>query len=205
MTVHDLKISPPGDIEDKVSQPSAEQAEEAVRVLLRWAGDDPRRAGLIETPKRVVAAYKEWFRGYNQDPEKILNKTFDEVEGYSDWIVLKDIGFQSFCEHHLAPIVGKAHVAYLPTERVVGISKLARLVDAFSKRLQIQERLTIQIAKTLDQTLKPKGVAVVVEAEHHCMCTRGVNKNGVSLLTSSFLGEAEKDREFRKEFLNSVG
>ncbi len=205
MTVYDLKISPSGDIEDKVSQPSAEQAEEAVRVLLRWAGDDPRREGLIETPKRVVAAYKEWFRGYNEDPEKILNKTFEEVEGYSDWIVLKDIGFQSFCEHHLAPIVGKAHVAYLPTERVVGISKLARLVDAFSKRLQIQERLTIQIAKTLDQTLKPKGVAVVVEAEHHCMCTRGVNKNGVSLVTSSFLGEAEKDREFRKEFFNSVG
>jgi GTP cyclohydrolase I len=204
MTVYDLKINSPGKVGSEIAKPSSEEAEEAVRVLLRWAGDDPNREGLIETPKRVVAAYTEWFRGYDENPQEILNKTFEEVEGYSDWITLKNIAFESFCEHHLAPIMGKAHVGYLPADRVVGISKLARLVDAYSKRLQIQEKLTNQIAKTLDQVLKPKGVAVVIEAEHHCMCTRGVHKSGVSLITSSFLGEAANDRDFRSEFYNSV-
>jgi GTP cyclohydrolase I len=189
-----------GQSEDLAAKPSAAEAEEAVRTLLRWAGDDPTREGLVDTPSRVVKAYKEWFAGYNQDPEKILEKTFDEVEGYSEMVTLKDIRFESFCEHHLAPIIGIVHLAYIPQGRVVGISKLARLVDVFSKRLQVQEKMTSQIADTLQRALKPIGVAVLVEGEHHCMCTRGVHKTSTSMISSAFTGEFLKKQKFKDEF-----
>lgn len=194
-----------GQSKDLVAKPSALEAEEAVRTLLRWAGDDPTREGLVDTPSRVVKAYKEWFAGYNQDPEKILEKTFDEVEGYSEMVTLKDIRFESFCEHHLAPIIGTAHVAYIPQGRVVGISKLARLVNVFSKRLQVQEKMTSQIANTLQRTLKPIGVAVLVEGEHHCMCTRGVHKTSTSMISSAFTGEFLKKQKFKDEFYKIIG
>lgn len=194
-----------GQSKDLVAKPSAVEAEEAVRTLLRWAGDDPTREGLVDTPSRVVRAYKEWFAGYNQDPEKILEKTFDEVEGYSEMVTLKDIRFESFCEHHLAPIIGTAHVAYIPQGRVVGISKLARLVDVFSKRLQVQEKMTSQIAETLQRALKPIGVAVLVEGEHHCMCTRGVHKTSTSMISSAFTGEFLKKQKFKDEFYKIIG
>ena len=186
-------------------KPSREEAEEAVRTLLRWAGDDPTREGLLDTPKRVAKAYEEWFVGYHVDPEAYLRRTFEEVEGYDEMVVLKDIGFESYCEHHLAPIIGRAHVAYLPTQRVVGISKLARVVDAYAKRLQIQEKMTAQIANAINSVLEPAGVAVVIEATHQCMTTRGVHKPGVSMVTSSMLGAFRDDHITRREFLSIIG
>ena len=183
-------------------KPSLDEVREAVKTLILWAGDDPEREGLFETPDRVAKAFNEWFRGYEQDPVKVLEKTFTEVEGYEDWVVLKSIRLESYCEHHLAPIIGTVRVAYLPDKLVVGISKLARVVDIFSKRLQIQERLTREIGLTIDSVLKPKGVAVLIEAEHHCMCTRGVHKPGTSMVTTTFLGEAKTDVDFRRSFLD---
>jgi GTP cyclohydrolase IA len=187
-----------------VSRPSREEAEEAVRVLLRWAGDDPRREGLIDTPARVVRAYEEFFAGYQVEPRDILARTFSEVDGYDEMIVLKDIRFESYCEHHMVPIIGRAHVAYLPNHRVVGISKLARLVDAFAKRLQIQEKMTVQIADTLNEVLQPAGVGVILEASHQCMSTRGVHKAGVEMVTSRMLGTFRTDASTRREFLSIV-
>ncbi len=187
------------------SRPSAEEAEEAVRTLLRWAGDDPAREGLIDTPARVVRAYREWFAGYDKDPEELLERTFEEVSGYSEMVTLKDIRFESFCEHHLAPIIGVVHVSYIPKGRVVGISKIARLVDAFSKRLQVQEKMTSQIANTLQTTLKPYGVAVLVEGDHHCMCTRGVHKTTSNMISSAFTGDYLKKQKLKDEFLKIIG
>lgn len=180
------------------------QAEEAVRTLIRWAGDNPEREGLKATPDRVARAYKEFFSGYGQDPVKILSRTFEETEGYDEMIVLKDIEFESYCEHHMVPIIGKAHVAYIPNKRVVGISKLARLVDIFAKRLQIQEKFTAQIANTINSILMPKGVGVIVISSHQCMTTRGVHKRGVVMQTSSMLGSFRSDARTRKEFLELV-
>jgi GTP cyclohydrolase I len=187
-----------------VRRPSREEAEEAVRVLLRWAGDDPAREGLRGTPGRVTRAYEEFFAGYQSDPIELLQRTFEETNGYDEMVVLKDIRFESHCEHHLAPIIGRAHIAYLPNKRVVGISKLARLVDAFAKRLQIQEKMTAQIATTLSDVLRPKGVAVVIEAAHQCMTTRGVHKPGVSMITSHMLGAFRTDPSTRREFLAHI-
>src|SRR5215831_21272757 len=167
-----------------MSKPTREEAEKAIETLLRWAGDDPSREGLADTPARVAKAFEEWFSGYGQDPEEYLTRTFEEIEGYDDMVILKDIHFESHCEHHLAPIIGHAHVGYLPTNRVVGISKLARVVEAFARRLQIQEKLTAEIAHAIDEILKPKGVGVVIEAEHSCMSLRGVNALGSTLTTS---------------------
>lgn len=186
-------------------RPSREEAEEAVRTLLRWAGDDPTREGLADTPGRVARAYEEWFRGYAEDPEDYLKRTFEEVEGYDEMIVLKDIRFESCCEHHMAPIIGKAHVAYLPTNRVVGISKLARTVETYAKRLQVQEKMTAQIANAINKVLEPKGVAVVIEAQHQCMTTRGVHKPGVTMVTSTMLGDFRKNPMTRREFLTIIG
>jgi GTP cyclohydrolase IA len=188
-----------------LARPSRAEAEDAVRVLLRWAGDDPSREGLIDTPARVVRAYEEFFAGYASDPREILSRTFSEVDGYDEMIVLKDIRFESYCEHHMVPIIGRAHVAYLPEHRVVGISKLARLVDAFAKRLQIQEKMTAQIADTLNEALQPKGVGVILEASHQCMSTRGVHKAGVEMVTSRMLGTFRTDPSTRREFLAIVG
>jgi len=185
--------------------PSRAEAEAAVRTLIRWAGDDPTREGLLDTPARVARAYEEFFAGYQEDPAAILSRTFEEVEGYDEMIVLKDVRFESYCEHHMVPIIGKAHVAYLPRRRVVGISKLARLVDAYAKRLQIQERMTVQIADTLQEILQPKGVAVVIEAAHQCMTTRGVHKPGVAMVTSRMLGAFRDDPTTRREFFAIVG
>ncbi len=203
MGVHDFSIKALGSDSRDVEKPSEQEALEAVRTLLKWAGDNPNRDGLLETPKRVLKAYDEWFMGYNEDPGKILAKTFKEVEGYQDWVVLKSIRLESYCEHHLAPIIGKASVAYLPNGLVVGISKLARVVELYAKRLQIQERLTREIGLTIDAVLRPRGVAVLIEAEHHCMCTRGVNKPGTTMVTTTFLGEAQTDVDFRRSFLDS--
>jgi GTP cyclohydrolase I len=186
-------------------RPTTSEAEDAVRVLLRWAGDDPNREGLLDTPGRVIRAYRQWFRGYEEDPVAMLQRTFEEVEGYDEMVVLRDIRFESYCEHHLAPIIGVAHVGYIPTGRVVGISKLARLVDAYAKRLQVQEKLTAQIANTLMTVLQPRGVAVVMEGEHHCMSTRGVHKHGVSMVTSTMLGGFRDDPRTRKEFMDIIG
>ena len=202
MGLHDFSIEPYSNNGLDSDKPSEQEALEAVRTLLRWAGDDPNREGLKETPKRVLKAYNEWFKGYAENPTEILGKTFQEVEGYDDWVVLKSIRLESYCEHHLAPIIGNARVAYLPDGLVVGISKLARVVEVYSKRLQIQERLTREIGLIIDKVLKPKGVAVLVEAEHHCMCTRGVNKPGTALVTTTFLGEAKTDIDFRRSFLD---
>ncbi len=180
-------------------------AEEAVRNLIRWAGDDPDREGLRDTPDRVVRAFEEFFSGYREDPEEMLQRTFEETDGYDEMIVLRDISFVSHCEHHLLPIIGKAHVAYLPNRRVVGISKLARVVDAFARRLQIQEKMTAQIANTIDSALQPQGVAVVIEAEHQCMTTRGVQKPGVAMVTSRMLGCFRTDAKTRWEFEALIG
>jgi GTP cyclohydrolase I len=188
----------------KSAAPSRAEAEEAVRTLLRWAGDNPERDGLIETPSRVVKAFEEYFRGYHDDPEAILQKTFEETEGYDEMIVLRGIRFESHCEHHLAPIVGKAWVGYIPNGRVVGISKLARVVEAYAKRLQIQEKMTSQIANTIQEVLNPQGVAVIIKAEHHCMTTRGVNKPGTDLVTSRMLGVFRDNAITRQEFLSMV-
>jgi GTP cyclohydrolase I len=189
----------------KALRPTRKEAEDAVRTLLRWAGDDPTREGLKDTPARVARAYGEWFRGYFEDPEAMLQRTFEEVEGYDEMVILRGIRFESYCEHHLAPIIGKAHVGYLPTDRVVGISKLARVVDAYAKRLQVQEKMTAQIAGTLNRVLQPQGVAVVIEAEHQCMSTRGVHKPGVTMATSTMLGAFRRNPETRREFLNFIG
>jgi len=183
--------------------PSRAEAEEAVRTLIRWAGDDPAREGLLDTPSRVARAYREWFSGYGQDPAAMLARTFEEVGGYDEMVVLRDIPVKSYCEHHMAPIRGVAHVAYLPDGRVVGISKLARLVEGYARRLQVQERLTAEIADTLHRTLKPKGVAVVVDAAHECMSSRGVNTQGSSLLTRAFRGVFQQD-EARRDVLAAL-
>ena len=185
-----------------VGRPSRSEAEEAVRTLLRWAGDDPRREGLLGTPGRVARAFEEFFRGYDTDPVELLQRTFEEVEGYDEMVVLRDIRFESHCEHHLAPIIGKAHIAYLPTNRVVGISKLARLVEVYAKRLQIQEKMTAQIANTINDVLKPQGVAVLIKAQHHCMTTRGIHKPGTDLVTSRMLGWFRDNPATRQEFLS---
>jgi GTP cyclohydrolase IA len=187
------------------ARPSREKAEEAIRTLLLWAGDDPSREGLIDTPARVARAFEDWFSGYNEDPEEYMRRTFEEVEGYDDMIVLRDIRFESHCEHHLAPIIGKAHVGYLPNNKVVGISKLARVVEAYARRLQVQEKMNAQIANTIQKVLEPKGVAVVIEAVHQCMTTRGVHKAGVSMVTSTMLGEFRKNPLTRREFLSVIG
>ena len=180
-------------------------AEAAVRTLLQWAGEDPNREGLLDTPSRVARAYKDWFSGYALDPAEYLRRTFKEVEGYDELIVLRDIGFESHCEHHMAPIIGRAHVGYLPSGRVVGISKLARVVEAYARRFQVQEKLTAQIANTILDVLQPRGVAVVVEASHECMTTRGIHKRGVSMVTSAMLGTFRDDARTRAEFLQFVG
>jgi GTP cyclohydrolase I len=187
------------------ARPSRKAAEAAVRTLIEWAGDDPERPGLRGTPDRVVRSYEEFFRGYHTDPVELLQRTFDEINGYDEMVVLKDIRFESHCEHHIAPIIGKAHIAYLPDRRVIGISKLARLVEVYSKRLQIQEKMTAQIANTLSEVLQPKGVAVVIEAAHQCMTTRGVHKPGVSMVTSTMVGAFLNDPTTRREFLAMIG
>ena len=186
-------------------RPSREEAETAVRTLIEWAGDDPTREGLRATPSRVVRSFEEFFQGYETDPVELLQRTFEETEGYDEMVVLKDIRFESHCEHHMAPIIGKAHVAYLPKSRVVGISKLARLVEVYSRRLQIQEKMTVQIANTLNDVLQPRGVGVVIEAAHQCMTTRGVHKTGVTMVTSSMLGDFRTNSDTRREFLNIIG
>ena len=188
-----------------LTRPSREEAEAAVRTLIRWAGDDPDREGLVGTPDRVVRSYEEFFRGYDEDPREMLQRTFEEVEGYDEMIVLTDIRFESHCEHHMVPIIGKVHIGYLPDRRVVGISKLARLVEVYAKRLQIQEKMTAQIADALQAVLKPRGVAVVVEAAHQCMTTRGVHKSGVSMVTSRMVGAFRSDARTRREFLSIIG
>ncbi|MGB6486177.1 MAG: GTP cyclohydrolase I FolE [Steroidobacteraceae bacterium] len=182
-----------------------ETAEEAVRTLLRWAGEDPAREGLRDTPGRVVSAYREWFGGYGSDPADYLRRTFEEVGGYDEMIVLRDIAFESHCEHHMAPIIGRVHVGYLPTDKVVGISKLARVVDGYARRFQVQEKLTAQIAGCIDEVLHPRGVGVVVDAVHQCMTTRGVHKRGVSLITSRMTGTFRSDARTRAEFLQFIG
>ncbi len=186
-------------------RPARDEAEAAVRVLIEWAGDDPDREGLRGTPGRVVRSFEEFFNGYETDPVELLQRTFEETEGYDEMVVLKDIRFESHCEHHMAPIIGKAHVAYLPNRRVVGISKLARLVEAYSRRLQIQEKMTVQIANTLNEVLQPRGVGVVIEAAHQCMTTRGIHKPGVSMVTSHMLGGFRDDPSTRREFLAFIG
>ena len=188
----------------KPRKPSRKQAEEAVRTLLLWAGEDPRREGLLDTPKRVASAYEDWFSGYKDDPVRYLRRTFEEVEGYDEMIVLRDIEFESHCEHHMAPIIGRAHVGYLPRKKVVGISKLARVVEAFARRFQVQEKMTAQIANCIEEVLKPKGVGVVVEASHQCMTTRGVHKSSVSMVTSQMGGAFRKDARTRAEFLRMI-
>lgn len=190
---------------DKIPMPTREEAQEAVRTLIRWAGDDPTREGLLDTPKRVTKAYREWFSGYEEDPAEVLARTFEEVEGYDDIVLLKGIRLESYCEHHMAPIIGTAHIGYLPAGKVVGISKLARLVDLYSKRLQVQEKLTAQIAATLDRVLAPRGVAVLIEAEHQCMSTRGVHKHGVDTLTTRFTGVFKDDRALEERFMRMIG
>lgn len=191
--------------ETQLRKPSRKQAEDAVRILLLWAGDDPLREGLIDTPQRVARAYEDWFSGYKDDPISYLERTFEEVEGYDEMIVLRDISFESHCEHHMAPIIGKAHVGYLPRNKVVGISKLARVVEAFARRFQVQEKMTAQIANCIENVLKPKGVGLVIEATHQCMTTRGVHKSNVSMVTSQMTGTFRKDARTRAEFLRMIG
>ncbi len=186
-------------------RPSREAAEQAVRTLIRWAGDDPDREGLVGTPDRVARSYEEFFAGYHEDPQEILRRTFEETEGYDEMVVLRDIRLESHCEHHMVPIIGRAHVAYLPDRRVVGISKLARVVEIYARRLQIQEKMTAQIANTIEEVLRPRGVAVVVEAAHQCMTTRGVHKAGVTMVTSRMIGAFRDSGETRREFLSMIG
>ena len=188
----------------KPRKPSRKQAEEAIRTLLLWAGEDPRREGLVDTPKRVVSAYEDWFSGYREDPITFMKRTFEEVEGYDEMIVLRDIGFESHCEHHMAPIIGRAHVGYLPNNKVVGISKLARVVEAFARRFQVQEKMTAQIANCIWNVLNPKGVGVVIEATHQCMTTRGIHKSDVSMVTSQMIGGFRSDARTRAEFLRMI-
>jgi GTP cyclohydrolase IA len=186
------------------NRPSRAEAEGAVRTLIRWAGDDPEREGLLGTPSRVVRAYEEWFAGYDEDPRDYLKRTFEEVAGYDEIVLLRDVRFVSHCEHHMAPILGRVHIAYLPRNRVVGISKLIRLVDAYAKRLQVQEKLTAEIASCLDSVLKPHGVAVVVEGTHECMTTRGVRRSDVTMVTSRMLGVFRDQPQTRAEFLAAI-
>jgi GTP cyclohydrolase IA len=190
---------------DQEHRPSRAEAEQAVRTLLRWAGDDPAREGLLGTPGRVARAFEEWFAGYDRDPVDYLQRTFEEVENYDEMVVLRDIRFESHCEHHLAPIIGRAHIGYLPSGRVVGISKLARVVELYAKRLQIQEKMTAQIANSIAEVLRPEGVAVVLEASHQCMTTRGVHKSGVTMVTSRMLGAFRDNPSTRREFLTLIG
>ena len=186
------------------TKPTRDEAEAAVRTLLRWAGDNPDREGLLDTPSRVVRSYDEFFAGYEIDPVALLERTFDETDGYDEIVLLRDIRLESYCEHHMVPIIGRVHVAYLPDRRVVGISKLARVVEAYGKRLQIQEKLTAQIANTINDVLQPRGVAVVIEAEHQCMSTRGVHKSGVSMVTSKMIGAFRDDPTTRRELLSMI-
>ncbi len=185
-------------------KPTREQAESAVRTLLAWSGDDPSREGLRDTPKRVVEAYGDWFSGYAEDPKEFLARTFEEVAGYDELIVLRNIEFESHCEHHMAPIIGKAHVGYLPAGKVVGISKLARVVETYARRLQVQEKMTAQIAHCIEHVLQPRGVGVVIEGAHECMTTRGIHKRGVSMVTSKMLGSFRDDARTRAEFLRFI-
>lgn len=207
----DVKVSPEMDAvvkklarESALKRPSQEEAEEAVRTLIAWAGDDPTRQGLIDTPKRVVKAYKEFFKGYSEDPLQALSRTFDEDEGYDDIVMLRDIEFNSHCEHHIVPFIGRAHVAYLPSNAVVGISKLARVVDIYAKRLQTQETMTAQIAKAIDKALEPRGTAVLIEAVHQCMSLRGVNKRNVATITTQFTGEFKSVPALQARFMELV-
>jgi GTP cyclohydrolase I len=189
---------------DQIQRPSRADAEEAVRTLIQWAGDDPDREGLVGTPARVVRAYEEWFAGYFQKPREYLQRTFEEVAGYDEIVLLRDVRFESHCEHHLAPIIGRVHIGYLPHDRVVGISKLVRLVDVYAKRMQVQEKMTAEIADCLNTVLKPRGVGVVIEAAHQCMTTRGVHRPGVIMVTSRMLGIFRTRAETRQEFLSAL-
>tara|TARA_B100000073_G_scaffold292433_1_gene255757 strand:+ start:196 stop:825 length:630 start_codon:yes stop_codon:yes gene_type:complete len=206
MNFENKNISSEGfnELNDRVSKPDWDQAINAVKTLIRWAGDDPNREGLLDTPDRVLRSYKEFFSGYKIDPEEILSTTFEETEGYDEMVLLKDIRFESHCEHHMVPIIGVAHVAYLPQNKVVGISKIARVVDVYSKRLQIQEKMTSQIANIIDKVLQPKGVAVVIEGDHECMGTRGAYKPEASMITSTMLGAFRSDASTRREFLSLI-
>ena len=192
------------DTQRLTDRPSRAEAEAAVRTLIKWAGDDPEREGLLDTPKRVVRAYEDWFRGYDEDPEHILERTFEDVEGYDDIVLLKGIRVESYCEHHMAPIIGTAHIAYLPQGKVVGLSKLARLVDTYAKRLQVQEKLTAQIANALEENLNPRGVAVMIDAEHQCMSTRGVHKLHVDTITTRFTGAFKNNPAMEERFLRLI-
>lgn len=185
--------------------PTRAEAEEAVRTLIRWAGDDPTREGLLETPARVIRSYEEFFAGYQEDPEDVLRRTFEEIDGYDEMVVLRDIRVESHCEHHMLPIIGKAHVAYLPEKRVVGISKLARVVEIYARRMQIQEKMTVQIANAIQEVLRPRGVAVVIEAAHECMTTRGVHKSGVTMVTSHMVGAFRTNATTRRELMAFIG
>ena len=185
-------------------KPTVEEAEEAVRVLLRWIGEDPERKGLVRTPARVLKSYADWYAGYNADPAAILGSSFPDAEGFKDMVVLRDITFESHCEHHMAPFIGKAHVAYMPSDRVVGVSKIVRVVTAFAKRLQVQEKLTKQIAEAINSELKPRGLAVVMQAQHECMTTRGVYQNDIQMFTSTMLGCFENDEKLRTEFFTMI-
>ena len=191
-------------LQRKNKQISDEKAEEAIKTIIEWIGEDPEREGLQSTPKRVIKAFKEYFQGYNHDPKEYLSKTFTEVEGYDDMVIEKNISIRSHCEHHIAPIVGFAHVAYIPSKKVVGLSKLARVVEAFSKRLQTQERLTMQIAKSIMDVLQPRGVAVTIDASHHCMTNRGVKKEKTSTITNYFLGAFKDDLSFQNRYLRYI-
>jgi GTP cyclohydrolase I len=201
------ELTPPGRPDTRTRsepQPTQAEAEAAIRTLIRWAGDSPDREGLLDTPSRVAKSYKEFFNGYTQDPVAILERTFEEVEGYDEIVLLRDIRVESHCEHHMVPIIGRAHVAYLPHRRVVGISKLARVVDAYAHRLQIQEKMTAQIANTIHEVLQPLGTAVIIDAAHECMTTRGVHKTGVSMVTSRMLGVFRDDPATRRELLSMI-
>jgi GTP cyclohydrolase I len=208
MSAPHLKVSRPTAVPASLGQsgrPSREDAEAAVRTLLAYAGDDPTREGLLDTPERVVRSYEEFFGGYSEDPAAILERTFSEIDGYDEIVALRDIHFVSHCEHHMAPIIGRAHIGYLPNHRVVGISKLARIIEVYARRLQIQEKMTAQIANTIDEVLQPRGVAVVIEAAHQCMTTRGVNKPGVDMVTSRMLGAFRDNQATRQEFMSVIG
>ena len=204
LATHDRQAGDDQPQENASARPTRRQAEAAVELLLRWAGDDPAREGLVDTPARVVRSYEEFFSGYNDNPEEMLARTFEEVEGYDDMVMLRDIALQSHCEHHMVPILGVAHIAYLPDRRVVGISKLARVLDSFARRLQTQETMTAQIAQTIQNALAPKGVAILIDAQHQCMTTRGVKKADVSMVTTSFTGVFKTDDALRNRFFSQI-